>query len=264
VWKLSVRGIGSVSGTALDPAQVTNGYAAPGTVSGEISFLRSGGFTGLDDIGNHPGREAIKFAVANRLVDGFSDKRFRPDQELRRSEMAEYLLMGASVRQSLPMDGRSSFTDLSAGHAAYPFAESAVARGAPLRDLSQSHAGVMGTLDGAFRPNDRVSRVSLAYSLVQSLALQDEALAFDGELTAFYDGRRIPLEDAGSIPAALRGYVQLALDHGLINARFALTQGPYDLEPTLHAYFDPSVSVTRAVYAVAASRYMAHYQSVED
>ncbi|MDQ3270200.1 MAG: S8 family serine peptidase [Pseudomonadota bacterium] len=264
VWKLTVRGIGSVSGTALDPAQVTNGYAAPGTVSGEISFLRSGGFTGLDDIGNHPGREAIKFAVANRLVDGFSDKRFRPDQELRRSEMAEYLLMGASVRQSLPMDGRSSFTDLSAGHAAYPFAESAVARGAPLRDLSQSHAGVMGTLDGAFRPNDRVSRVSLAYSLVQSLALQDEALAFDGELTAFYDGRRIPLEDAGSIPAALRGYVQLALDHGLINARFALTQGPYDLQPTLHAYFDPTVSVTRAVYAVAASRYMAHYQSVED
>src|SRR5690606_23109490 len=103
-----------------------------------------------------------------------------------------------------------------------------------------------------------------AFSLVQSLALQGEALAFEGPLTAFYDGRRIPVADAGSIPAALRGYVQLALDHGLINARFAVTQGPYDLEPTLHAYFDPTQSVTRAALAVAAGRYMAHYQTAED
>ncbi|MBA3486820.1 MAG: S8 family serine peptidase [Lysobacter sp.] len=263
-WKLTVRGIGSVSGTALDPAGVTNGYAAPGTVSGEITFLRSGGFTGLGDIAGHPASEAIKFAVANRLVDGYSDKQFRPDQKLKRIELAEYLLMGASVRQSLPLNHRSSFSDLSVGHAGYAFAESAVARGGPLRDLSQSHAGVMGTLDGAFRPTDRVSRVSLAYSLVQSLALQDEALAFEGPLTAFYDGRRIPVEDAASIPASLRGYVQLALDHGLINARFALTQGPFDLAPELHAYFDPSVAVTRAGFAVAAGRYKAHYQTMED
>jgi serine protease AprX len=100
--------------------------------------------------------------------------------------------------------------------------------------------------------------------LVQSLALQSEARAFNGALTAFYDGKRIPIDDASAIPASLRGYVQLALDHGLINARFAVTQGPYDLAPTLHAYFDPGKTVTRAAYAVAAGRYMAHYQSAED
>ncbi|MCP2871905.1 hypothetical protein, partial [Salmonella enterica] len=76
-------------------------------------------------------------------------------------------------------------------------------------------------------PNDAVTRVSLAYSLVQSLGLQDQARALDGTLTAFYDGKRIPVEDAGAIPASLRGYVQLALDLGLINARFAVTQGPF-------------------------------------
>ena len=37
----------------------------------------------------------------------------------------------------------------------------------------------MGLLNGAFRPNDNVTRVSLAYSLVQALALQDQALAID-------------------------------------------------------------------------------------
>lgn len=263
-WRVTVRGIGSVSGVAVDPLKVTNGYAAPGTIEGEVSFINSGGYTGMGDVANHPARPAIEYAVANRLVDGHSDRQFRPDAVLKRGELAEYLTMGASVRQSLPFSGNSSFSDIGPGHTAYPFAESATARGAALRDLSQSQAGVMGTVNGAFRPNDKVTRISLAYSLVQSLALQNEAQAFSGELTAFYDGQRIPVEDAGSIPASLRGYAQLALDLGLINARFTVTQGPYDLQPTLHAWFDPSQSVTRAAYAVAAGRYMAHYQSAED
>ena len=164
----------------------------------------------------------------------------------------------------LPFAGQRTIPDLHATNPAYAFVESVVARGGALRDLSQSQDAVMGTVNGAFRPTDSVTRVSLAYSLVQSLALQSQAQAFTGELTAFHDGRRIPVEDAASIPASLRGYVQLALDHGLINARFALTQGPFDLQPTLHAYFDPSKTVTRAAYAVAAGRYMAHYQSAED
>ena len=264
VWQITVRGIGSVSGTALDPAKVTNGYAAPGTIAGEITFLKSGGYTGMGDVANHPARQAIEFAVANRLVDGYSDKQFRPDQYLKRSEMAQYLVMGTSVRQHLPFDHKPSFTDLATSDPAYPFAEAAVARGAPLRDLTQNQTGVMGLLNGAFQPNLNVTRVSLAYSLVQSLALQDQAAAFSGALTAFYDGKRIPIDDAATIPAVLKGYVQLALDQGVINARFAVTQGPYDLQPTLHAYFDPGKLVTRAAYAVAAGRFLADYQSAED
>lgn len=45
-------------------------------------------------------------------------------------------------------------------------------------------------------------------------------------------------------------------------ARFALEQGPFELQPTLKAYFDPNVAVTRAAYAVAAGRYLTTYQSV--
>lgn len=264
VWKITVRGIGSVSGTGLDPARVTNGYGLPGTVNGQISFLKSGGYTGLNDIANHPARQAIEFAVAHRLVDGYSDRNFRPDQALKRSELAQYLVMGSSVRQSLPFHHVPSFKDLATHHAAYPYAESAVARGGALRDLSHAQTGVMGTINGAFRPNDSVTRVSLAYSLVQSLALQPQAAAFTGPLTAFYDGKRVPVEDAASIAPSLRGYVQQALDLGLINARFVVTQGPYDLEPTLHAYFDPSKAVTRAAFAVAAGRYQVAYRSAED
>ncbi|MGI8560076.1 MAG: S8 family serine peptidase [Luteimonas sp.] len=258
-WTVTVRGIGSVAGNALDPLKVTNGYAAPGTVAGEVSFLNSGGYTGLNDVANHPARQAIEYAVANRLVDGYADGQFRPDQGLTRGELAQYLLMGTSVRQYLPFNRVPSFTDLGTSNFAYPFAESAIATGAPLRNLGQNHAGVMGLLNGQFLPDVSVTRVSLAYSLVQSLGLQTEALAFSGPLTVFYDGRRIAIDDAASIPANLRGYVQLALDRGVINARFTVTQGPFDLQPTLRAFFDPGVQVTRGAYAVAASRYQAAY-----
>ena len=263
-WTVTVRGVGSVSGVSVDPLAATNGIAAPGIVEGEVSFLNSGGYTGMDDVANHGARQAIEFAVANRLVDGYSDRKFRPDTNLKRSELAQYLLMGASVRQSLPFNGRPSFTDLAPGTAAYAYAESAIARGGALRDLSQSQNGVMSLVNGAFRPNDSVTRLSLAYSLVQSAALQGQAQAFTDTLTAFYEGRRIPVEDAAGIPANLRGYVQLALDLGLLNARFTITQGPFDLQPTVHAFFDPAKPVTRAAYAVAAGRYLTYYQSFQD
>ena len=263
-WKVIVRGIGSVSGNDVDPLNATNGYGLPGTVNGEVSFLNSGGYTGLDDIGTHAARGAIEFAVANRLVDGYSDRKFRPDQPLKRIELAQYLTMGASVRQDLPLDGIARFSDISPTAQLYPFAEAAVAPGAPLRDLSQAHDGVMRLIGGAFKPNNGVTRSDLAYALVQSLALQDEALAFAGTVTVAYNGSRIALEDNASIPSSLRGYVQLALDQGLINARFAITQGPFDLQPTIRAYFDPNGTVTRAYYAVSAGRFLDQYRLAED
>ena len=122
----------------------------------------------------------------------------------------------------------------------------------------------MGKVGTAFRPNDGVTRVSLAYSLVQAMGLQAQAQSFSGELTAFYDGRRIPVADAASIPLSLRGYVQQALDLGIINARFTVTQGPFALQPTLQAGRDPGKTVTRAGFAVFAGRYLEAYQSAED
>lgn len=259
-WKVTVRGIGSVSGVALDPAGATNGYAAPGTVNGTISLLDSAGFTGMGDVANHQARGAIEFAVSRRLVDGHSDRMFRPDSVLRRSELADYLSMGSSLRQRLPNNGGASYSDVSLSHPAYAFVEAATATGGALRDLQQSQGGLIQPINGSFKPNSAVTRLDLAYALVQSLALQADAQSFSGDLTAFYDGQRVPVLDASSIPADLRGHVQLALDAGVINARFALKQGPFDLQPTLVAYFDPGLAVTRAGYAVAAGRFLSQFE----
>jgi serine protease AprX len=258
-WTLTARGIGSISGVGLDPLGLTNGYALPGSVAGTVSFLDTAGFDGLDDIAGHPAEGAIKYAVSRRLMDGFNDRRFHPDQVLRRRELAESLVMGAAIRQSLPLSGQPSIPDLAASNPYYPFAEAAVAAGGALRDAFGQQSGTMRLVNGAFRPSQGVTRIELALALVQSLGLEAEALAYDGPVTAIFDGEPVPVEDHAAIPADLRGHAQLALDLGLIGARFSLVQGPYDLAPTLRAHFDPGVAVTRAQHAVIMGRYLDAY-----
>ncbi len=259
-WKLTVRGIGSISGVGVNPGGATNGLSLAGTVNGTISTLISQGFSGLYDIANHPAKGAIEHAIAFRLADGIAG-RFLPNNVLSRSELADYLTMGGNLRQGLPIAGGSRFSDIGISHPAYAFAHAAGSPGGSLRDLAHTQAPVIRPQSGAFLPNGGVDRVGLAYSLVQSLALQSQAQAFSGQVTAVYGSQRIAVEDAGSIPADMRGYVQLALDAGLINARFSLTQGPFDPQPVVHANFHPTAAVTRAEYAVAAGRMSAQFRA---
>lgn len=256
-WTLHVSGIGRVSGIAVDPLGVTNGVALPGTVSGTLSFETIAGYTGLDDIVGHPYAGAIKIAVRDRLVDGDRSSAFRPDAKIARAELADYLVMGTGVRQFLPLSGSNTFADATGALA--PFAEAVVARGAALRDRAQVDDGVMRSVAGSFKPNSYVTRAELAYSLVQALGLQRVARAYTGPVQVFYDDRYIPIDDAGQIPADLRGYVQVALDLNLMNAYFRIEQGPLDLAPTIRATFKPNQQVTRAEYAVTAVRFYNGY-----
>ena len=256
VWTLTVRGIGSVSGVALDPLGLTNGTAVPATINVRLKTWKVNGFTGLSDISGHPAQGMIEFAVRERLVDGLAKGVFKPDSPLTRGQLADYLVAGAGIRQFLPLNGVKTFSDTSG--ALVPFAEATTVRGAALKDRAHRFDGVIRTANGKFDPGASVNRADLAYSLVQSLGLQDTARAFNGELTARYNDTRIPLEDAADVPADLRGYVQLALDLPVMNAYFTLEQGPYDLAPTIKARFKPATVVTRAAYA----SYMNHYFDV--
>jgi len=254
-WTLELRGL---RGDAANP---TGGAALPEQVQGALTFKTAGGFSGLSDIAGSPAEGAIKTAISERLMDGYASGNFKPTQALTRRELADYLVMGAEVRQYLPLNGARTFTDVNGSDV--PFAEAVAARGAAIRDRAQTARGVMlPTSAGGFGPSLHVKRADLAYSLVQSLGLEAEALSRNGSaVTVEYGGTRIPIDDAADIPADLRGYVQLALDLNILNAYFSLQQGPYDLVPTIHAVFKPGQSVTRADYAVAASRFFATYLS---
>ncbi len=74
------------------------------------------------------------------------------------------------------------------------------------------------------------------------------------QVKVYYNDQQIILSDNNDIPANLRGYVQLALDLNLINVYFSLTQGPYDLVPTMHASFKPTQEVSRGDFAVIVTR----------
>jgi serine protease AprX len=235
--------------------------ALPETVSGEIVLKQSSGYTGLNDISGHPAESAIKLAVSERLVDSKSTKNFEPDKPLKRVELARFLVMGAGVRQYLPLDGLKSFTDVRADD--LPFVEAVIAKGSALKDVGQTTSGViLPVTSGTFSPEGKVDRLQLAYSLIQALGLEKEAKSHKSEkLTVQYGDSRIAIQDSAIIPAALRGYVQLALDMNILNAYFSVEQGLYDLVPTVKAKFDPARTVTRADYAVTITRYYANYQA---
>lgn len=245
-WTLELRGL-------------KNAVTLPEDVNGTVTLKAASGFTGLSDIAGNPAEGAIKTAVSERLVDGYADGTFKPSQSLLRKELANYLTMGAEIRQTLPAS--ATFTDVRAEDV--PFVEAVTANAAAMRDRTQVQKGVMLPKSaGKFAPNDTVARVDLAYSLVQSLGLQSEAESRNSQdVTVQYGDQRLPIEDAANIPEQFKGYVQLALDLNIMNAYFTVTQGPYDLSPTVHAVFKPSDKVTRGDFAVAITRFYNAYLS---
>lgn len=239
-WSIELRGL--------------NGLALPEEINGEITFKKAGNYTGLNDIAGHEAESAIMIGVNKRLLDSFNDKRFRPDHQLTRADLAKYLMMGSGIRQSandVPKDVR--------GESA-PFVKAVIANGTALKDINHVQNGVMLLRqDGKFAPNQAVTREELAYTLVQSLGLEHEARNHSGDVTVQYKGERIKLKDSHLIEPALIGHVQLALDLNILNARFTVSQGRFDLVPTIEAEFYPNESLTRADFAVSISRFYVTY-----
>jgi serine protease AprX len=230
-----------------------NGAAFPEKISGVVNMMTAAGTSGLSDIVGHPAEASIMLAVSARLADGLAGGGFKPDELLKRIDLADYLVMGEAIRQYLPVDGSYTLTDVKERNL---IAESVTARGAALRDKNHVQNGIMlATSPGKFSPNGKVNRAELAYSLVQALGLQGYALERNGKTpTVTYNSNSYPIEDAATIPAGLEGYVSVALELNLVNAFFTATQGQNDLEPVLHANFRPLQDVTRADFAVIITR----------
>ena len=258
-WKLSVYGMTSLSGVQADPTGLTNGPGVPEFISGEISILKSGGYEGLDDIEGHPAQNAIEFAVSERLVDIRNNLLYRPDANLKRKELAKYLVMGMSVRQHRDILNNEKMPLADVNGQYTPFIEAVTEVGSALKDRTQIQAPVMLTSEGTFSPQGNVTKEELAYSLVQGLGLEEQARAFTGDITIEYNSERIAVLDTDQIAPELRGYVQAAIDMSLLNVTYKVEQGPYDLSPTVVAYFKPQSTIKRGDYAVIISRLFNNY-----
>jgi serine protease AprX len=172
------------------------------------------------------------------------------------------LVMGASVRQHRSLDNEADIS-LSGVNARYRiFAESVAMPGAALKDAKQEFGSVMMVdNNGDFHGKSAVTRADLAYSLVQVIGKTQEALDLGEahQITVNYHGESIVIADQSDIADNMRGYVQIALNEGLLGVRYSLEQGQFDLQPTMVARFNPEDGVTRASYAIIANQIDKNY-----
>lgn len=258
-WYVEVRGVRGLT-TAPGVSLPTSGAAAPGpvemTITQQLFTLAPVG-----DIQGNPAQAQIESVLKNRMMDTFSDGTFRPDSNVTRDDLAQLLYLNTPLRQSL--GAAPKFFDVSGNSAA--IAEAVTAKGSTLRDWytsenSSAPAGLMSASGSTFNPGGVTSRLDLAVALVRALGFDADAKSKAGSVvTVTYSGQTLTLDDNASIPLALRGYVQDALDRGILQATFTLTQGPFDLQPTLHATVKPNDPNTRAFMAYALDHYRQHF-----
>jgi serine protease AprX len=258
-WFVEVRG---VRGLAAAPnfSLPTSGAAAAGPVDMTITQQQFN-LALIADIQGHAAQAEIESVLKNRMMDTFSDGTFRPDAKVSRADLALMLYLNTPLRQSVGATPR--FTDVSDNTAA--IAEAVSAKGSTLRDWYTSEnslapAGLMSGSGSTFNPDSFTNRLDLAIALVRALGNDADAKAKAGtNVTVSYSGQTIVLDDNADIPADLRGYVQIALDKGILQASFSLTQGPFDPQPVMHAKVSPGAANSRAATAFALDHYRQHF-----
>jgi serine protease AprX len=273
-WFVEVRGVRGLA-DAPNFSLPTSGAAAPGPVDLTISQQQ---FTlaPVADIQRHPAQAEIEFVLKNRMMDTFSDGTFRPDTSVTRADLALLLYLNTALRQSLAQAPRfGDLTDASGqmGGTVDPnaptlteaIAEAVTAKGGTLRDWYTAEnlaapAGLMSAVGSSFNPSGFASRLDLAIALVRALGNDADAQAKAGtNVTVSYSGQTIVVDDNADIPAAWRGYVQIALDKGILQAHFSLTQGQFDPSPVIHATVTPNDPSTRASVAFALDHFRQHF-----
>ncbi|HST54178.1 MAG TPA: S8 family serine peptidase [Pyrinomonadaceae bacterium] len=253
-WLVEVRGARGL--TAAPQASLpTSGAAAPGPVDMTITQQQFN-LAPVADIQGHPAQSEIETVLKNRQMDTEADGLFHPDDALTRGDFAQLLYINTALRQTVGASPK--FADVSPELA--PVAEAATASGSTLRDYDFTPAGMISANGSNFNPTGTVSRLDMAVALVRALGLDADAKSKAGtNVTVEYNGTTLTLADNASIPAAYRGYVQDALDRGLLQATFSLSQGPFDFQPTLKANVNPNNAATRAFMAYALDNYRQHF-----
>ena len=254
-WIAEIRGLRGLA--AVSAASSPVGIGATERVDGKIN--RSV-FTLQDiaDINGHAAEQQIRAAIVNRQMDTFADGSFQPDASVTRGDFARLLVLNTAVRQS--RFATPKFADVTGELAA--IAEAVTAKGSNSRDWNFTPNGMMSASGSSFNPAGSVSRLDMAVALVRALGLDNEAKAKTGSnVTVTYGNQTLTLADNLDIPVAMRGYVQLALDRGILQAYFSLEQGPFDLQPTLKARVKANDPTTRAWLAYALHNYRTRFQA---
>ena len=240
-WTLEARGI---RGTA-DLPEVSlplAGVALPGPVDGTIT-QQVIAVPPIADIQTDPAKSEIEMVLANRMMDVQADQLFHPTAGVTRGDFAATLVQNAALRQSLAAVPRFTDAANASDEALY---EAVTASGSTLRDFDYTPTGLMTASGSTFVPGGAVSRLDVAVALVKALGQDAAALALAGsDVSATTGTTTAVLSDESAIPSALRGYVQIALNRGILSASGSPTA------PT----FNPAAPLTRSDLAYAIDHY---------
>lgn len=249
-WIAELRGL---RGLAAAGVSSPVGVAVPERVDGTIIRSTVTPET-IADIQGHAAQAQIEEALFNRRIDSFSDNTFRPDALVTREEFARSLFLNTPVRQTLGATQR--FTDVTGSFAA--LAEAVTAQGSNLRDYDFVPGGMMSASGAQFAPAGSINRIDLAVAFVRALGLDVEARSKANTIVTF-DGQ--PLSDNAQIPAAMRGYVQLAIDRGLLEVYPAevrqMPGGGFVALPGPRV--EPLATATRAALAAKLNAFAARF-----
>lgn len=240
-WRLEIRGASGLSAApgAASPTQI----AAPGPVDGNVNQVRYL-LPNIPDIQGHPKQSEIETALKDRFIDTYADGTFRPDAIVTREDLARSLVLNTPLRQSIAQAPR--FSDV--GGDLERIAEAVTARGSTLRDYSFVPGPLMSSSGNIFDPTGTVDRQALAVAFVRALGHDAEARALAGSTVS---SGGTPLSDNDLIPPELRGYVQIAIDDGMLETFPAevrqVAPGQYMALPGPR--FEPAAAIDRATFA---------------
>jgi serine protease AprX len=202
-------------------SSVASGSVTSQAYTGVLQVM-SARYPNLADIGSLDANSVDEiYQNFRELVMSPIGQRFRPSFSVTRVGLATALVMGGRVPQYLP--AQSSYTDVR-DRATMLFVESAQA--APCGALFPSI-----TAGSKFQPDASVDRLTAVVALVRAAGLRQQAESGTYALT---------YTDAVSIPSALRGYVAVAVQNGLIK--------------TTGTTFNPQGSFTRLDLSHAMAR----------
>lgn len=157
----------------------------------------------FSDVNGHWAEDFIQEAVREGIVSGFSDGSFKPNASVTR---AEFTVMLMNALQTEYTEAAISFTDNAKIGA---WAQSAVARAVK--------AGfIQGDTEGAFRPNDAVTRAEMAVMVADAFQLK----AITGTSSTFADDAQIPLWAKAAIAGMQKA--------GMLNGKGLNTFAPSD------------------------------------
>ncbi|HUR97063.1 MAG TPA: S8 family serine peptidase [Pyrinomonadaceae bacterium] len=236
-WYVEARG---TRGTSAAPVTSPQQAAPPGPVDGVITQTKYILPT-IADIQGHAQQAAIETAIRRGLIDTFADGTFRPNSTVTREEFARSLSLNTSLRQSL--GATAKFFDVAGD--LLGIAEAVTARGSTLRDYDFVSTGMVTASGTSFNPTGSVNRLDVAVAWVKALGHDAEARALANTNVT---SAGTVLSDNAQIPAALRGYVQIAINNGLFEAFPAevrqIAPGQFIAIPGPR--FEPATTISRA------------------